>query len=393
MSDYLWDGSGKPDPETQRLENLLGRFRHNCPAPDFSQVSVESEERSRLSWVRGWWSFPRLAIATAVAILAVGSWYGYRISRPAWNVVRVAGTPQVGSRSIHANGRLGIGEYLQTDANSRAQINVGAVGTVDIEPNTRLRLLQARATEHRLALDHGTIHAYIWAPPRLFTVDTPSAVAVDLGCQYTLHVDPDGRGELRVTYGWVAFEQDGQESFVPADAVALTRPGFGPGTPFFEDASATLRSALENLDFDLVLGGVAGGVTGGVKNGISGGVPGGVPGGVDGGVVGGVHGGIADGVETLETRRAGVLGVVLSKARKRDALTLWHLLSRTTGIERARVYDRLTQLVPPPPGVSREGILAGDATTQRAMRDLWWDTLGLGDTSWWRMWKGPVPTR
>jgi hypothetical protein len=177
MSDYLWDGSGKPDPETQRLENLLGRFRHNCPAPDFSQVSVESEERSRLSWVRGWWSFPRLAIATAVAILAVGSWYGYRISRPAWNVVRVAGTPQVGSRSIHENGRLGVGEYLQTDANSRAQINVGAVGTVDIEPNTRLRLLQARATEHRLALDHGTIHAYIWAPPRLFTVDTPIRTA------------------------------------------------------------------------------------------------------------------------------------------------------------------------------------------------------------------------
>jgi hypothetical protein len=25
--DYLWDGSGKPDPEVERLERLLGRFR------------------------------------------------------------------------------------------------------------------------------------------------------------------------------------------------------------------------------------------------------------------------------------------------------------------------------------------------------------------------------
>ena len=24
--DYLWDGSGEPDPEIQKLENTLGRF-------------------------------------------------------------------------------------------------------------------------------------------------------------------------------------------------------------------------------------------------------------------------------------------------------------------------------------------------------------------------------
>ena len=25
--DYLWDGSGTPDPDVQRLERLLGRLR------------------------------------------------------------------------------------------------------------------------------------------------------------------------------------------------------------------------------------------------------------------------------------------------------------------------------------------------------------------------------
>jgi hypothetical protein len=33
-----------------------------------------------------------------------------------------------------------------------------------------------------MALDHGLIHATIWAPPRSFVVDMPSAAAVDLGC-------------------------------------------------------------------------------------------------------------------------------------------------------------------------------------------------------------------
>ena len=27
--DYLWDKSGEPDPEVERLEKLLGEFRHN----------------------------------------------------------------------------------------------------------------------------------------------------------------------------------------------------------------------------------------------------------------------------------------------------------------------------------------------------------------------------
>ena len=41
-------------------------------------------------------------------------------------------------------------------------------------------------------------------------------------------------------------------------------------------------------------------------------------------------------------------------------MTLWHLLTRGTPEERARVYDRLAALAPPPEGVTREQILAGN---------------------------------
>ncbi|HXI32352.1 MAG TPA: hypothetical protein VNG89_28140 [Vicinamibacterales bacterium] len=33
MSDYLWDPADPPDPEVQRLENLLGRLRTTAPPP------------------------------------------------------------------------------------------------------------------------------------------------------------------------------------------------------------------------------------------------------------------------------------------------------------------------------------------------------------------------
>ena len=80
-----------------------------------------------------------------------------------------------------------------------------------------------------MALDRGEIRARIWAPPRLFFVNTPSATAIDLGCAYTLQVDDRGWGKVRVETGWVAFEHKGRESFIPKDAMCATRPGVGPG--------------------------------------------------------------------------------------------------------------------------------------------------------------------
>ena len=89
----------------------------------------------------------------------------------------------------------------------------------------------------------------------------------------------------------------------------------------------------------------------------------------------------------MAAARTAALNEVLTQARKRDGLTLWHLLTRTDGDERGRVYDRLAELWPPPPHVDRAGVLRGN----RVMLDAWWDRLGHGDTRWWRMWKGPLP--
>ena len=80
--------------------------------------------------------------------------------------------------------------------------------------------------------------------------------------------------------------------------------------------------------------------------------------------------------------RRDALDRALADARERDALSLWHLLARLEPEGRGRVFDRLAQLVPPPEGVTRDGVVAGD----RAMRDLWWDELGLGSSDFWRLW-------
>ena len=261
--------------------------------------------------------FRVVAVAAMLVVVAgLGVWRfwgrGFQTEKGkgAWQVQSLEGTPRIGSRRIGNEGRLGKGEWLETDGSSRAQIAVGTIGTVDIDENTRVRLLETAPTEHRLELARGKMSAMIWAPPRLFFVDTPSAVAADLGCAYTLEVDDHGVGKLRVTAGWVALELKDRESIVPAGAACETRPEVGPGTPYFEDASPAFRAALSRMDFQ--------------------------------------H-------DPAVTKDA--LTLMLNEARPRDTLTLWHLLSRVSETDRSRVYEAIAKYAPPPAGVTREGVL------------------------------------
>jgi hypothetical protein len=337
--DYLWDGSGEPDPDVVRLESLLAPFRHRGPVPALPP------RRRVLAPRLARWIVPALS-AAALLLLAAAGWVAVGPSRSGWAVQSVAGAPVLdgaplpGRRADGAAGataRLGVGEWLVTDGASRARIAVGQIGRVDVEPNTRMQLVQARGREHRMLLTRGTIHARIWAPPRFFYVNTPSGEAIDLGCEYSLQVDDDGAGLVRVTSGWVGFQSDGRESFVPQGALCATRRGFGPGTPRYEDAPPGYGEALTILDF-----------------------------------------GRPD-----DPRRAAALDLVVSTARPRDVLTLWHLLARGTPPERARVYDRLASLSPPPSGVTRDLVLAGD----RLALDRWWQALGLPAGTWWKFLK------
>jgi hypothetical protein len=330
--DYLWDRRGPRDEDVAALEALLGHFGAAPPDPGWRPAPAG-----------GWRATPAWLAAVAALVVACSAalWVGGRALRPSWPVVRLAGVPVAGTVPVDVAARLALGEWLETDAVSRASLAVSTIGRLDVDPGTRLRLVESRDGAHRLALAHGRVHALIWAPPGQFVVETPSSRAVDLGCAYTLDVSREGRGSIEVSAGWVAFEHEGRESFIPAGARCETRPGVGPGTPYRIDAPPALVEALHVIDF-----------------------------------------GRAD----LPTRHD-ALARVLGAARAEDAVTLWHLLGTSASGDREAVFDALASIVPPPVLVTREGIRAGD----RAMRDAWWNALDLGDAEWWRAWKRRWP--
>jgi hypothetical protein len=125
----------------------------------------------------------RWAFAATVMLALAGAAY-WRLSHPPgaqWEVRRLDGSPSVAAKRIRAVGRIGAGEWIETDARSRARVKVGEIGSVEVAPNTRVGVVTARPSEHRLALARGEIRAKISAPPKLFLVETASGTAVDLG--------------------------------------------------------------------------------------------------------------------------------------------------------------------------------------------------------------------
>jgi hypothetical protein len=223
-----------------------------------------------------------------------------------WDVETLAGAPKVAG-AISSN-KLPVGEYLETDGSSRARIEVASIGNVEVGPNSRVKLVGTNEQQHRLSLERGSLHARIAAPPRLFIVDTPSAAAVDLGCEYTLEVDQAGNSKLKVASGFVALEHAGRESIVPAGAACLTMKGKGLGTPFSLDATPEFERALRSFDF----------ANGGSR----------------------------------------AVGQIVKEANLYDIVSLWHLLSRVKTADRELVYDTLAKYVTPPVGVTREGVLS-----------------------------------
>ncbi|MFT3768949.1 MAG: FecR domain-containing protein [Minicystis sp.] len=338
--DYLWDRSGEPDPDVARLEGTLGKLRYqdrSFATPDAPEARAIPIRRPRR----------RILLLAAAAVLAVGAVIVWRGTRPptvpiatttapppspssapitpppeptvTFPVERLAGAPRVNDAPLEAVSRLGVGQWVETDPGSRARIAVADIGVVEVSGRSRVRLTRTGPDQHRLDLERGAIAARVDAPPRLFVVGTPAATAVDLGCAYTLEVDDQGKGVLRVTSGWVSLEDGGRSSIVPAGAACETRPGKGPGTPSYEDAPRALREALMRFDFE------------------------------DGG--------------------AAAIDAVLSAARKRDALTIWHLLPRVDGALRGKVRDRLRALAPPPPDVRDADVMRLDTSTLARWRN------------------------
>ena len=323
-SDPLWDPQAPADADLRRIETLLRSQRHpqhRVPAPAWSMTSARRGGRRPMRV---------LLAACAVLGLALAMWLPWRLQwdegQP-WPVLR-AGRIEM----------LAVGDSLGTGPSEHLRLSVARIGEVTLAPNSRVSLIATGTQRHRLALQHGRLHARIWAPPGRFGVLHGGAETIDLGCEFDLLQRADGSGALRVRSGWVLQQVAGAEVLVPAGhAIAFDRKR--STIPLREAASPALRSALEELDTRMTAGWR---------------------------------------IEALEA-------AVAASATGDDAFALLSLLTRHPALASGPVYPRLASLlrVDAGNGAHRKAWAAG---SHHAM-EAWWERIPQPPKQWWWHWR------
>jgi hypothetical protein len=238
------------------------------------------------------WSFALAAGMILAAILGVVHFY---TQRNEWRATASSGTAVVPHSTLQP------GDVVRT-GDGVVRLEARAVGILELGANTTLRLIESRRNRQRLALAAGTIHATTTSMPGVFVIDTPRARAIDLGCEYTLTIAPGGGGALHVIHGWVDLTHGYVQSLVPERASAVISPAGELTVPVFDDADPRFAAAVRDFG------------------------------------------------------RTHDLPTIVALARRRDALTLLNLFRSSTPEERLTLYDRLNQLVPAPPSVTRDAV-------------------------------------
>ncbi|CAN5875284.1 hypothetical protein BH11MYX2_BH11MYX2_34220 [soil metagenome] len=306
--DYLFDKQGS-DAEIEGLERLLGGYKHDEPLREPIRRS-----RRRPALIGG---AIAMVCAAAAAIFVLRDKPRTACSGTegmAFSVVQ--GTAQCGGGAVAERGVVPTGGWLETAKDSVLDVAIAKIGTVTVYGDSRVQLVGTGTNEHRLALASGHISAKVKAPPRLFVIETPTSTAVDLGCAYDLVVDSVG-SHLTVTFGAVSLEGKPYGAYVPRGVTVLSRPGRGVGVPVATDAEPAMKDAVARFD-------------------------------------NGEH---------------SAAQVIALHATMHDIVTLWHLVSRTVGPDRAIVVGVLAKLVPIPLDYERSDMIAGNPAAIEEWRD------------------------
>ena len=207
-------------PRCNSWRTLLGRYRSAAPMPDFNRVAVIRRR-------------PLLAVRDRCGVDSLRD--------PRRRSFLHAREPLARDRSHRATRTFRIRCCAPATScapeSGSVRLQSPSVGTIDLGANTTVRLIENRRRRHRLALAAGTIHAKTTSQPGVFVIDTPKARAIDLGCEYTLTIAPNGGGELHVISGWVDLTHGYEQSLVPQGASAFIENDGSLTVPVFDDAA------------------------------------------------------------------------------------------------------------------------------------------------------------
>lgn len=333
--DYLWDPSTSPVLSVQLMERRLESVRFEAVRRPLNFPPVITRRPRRLDR-------RLLALAAGLVVVAgLSAFWSWRWSWPAgapWPATIYTSAADSGDRPapLQLDRRFDVGP----DASARVQI--ARIGSMAVSPGSTLVLSETRSSRHRVQLDRGAVRVRLWAPPGHFAFQTPAGSVIDLGCIFDLSVDGQGTTRVRVDTGWVQLANGWGEALVPAGASSVMVAASRPGVPIYDDAAPAFAAGVRAVE-----------------------------------------------QPSDVTTRVRSIDAIVATARPRDVITLLVLADVQPAAVKRPLLERAVRLVPPPPGVSVDAIVAGDSS--QLWR--WYNALDLPPPkSWWLNWRDALPS-
>lgn len=209
--DYLFDGTGTPDPDVEALEELLAPLAYS--------------PRRRLPR----WTAP--LVLAAMVLLVAAAVMGTRPDPWSSETARCTGCVWT------------VGERLDTTTSATAKLALR--GELNAAAGADVRRLEGEGA--RLELRRGRVQVAVDAPAGWLRIALPGVSLVDLGCAFEVVVADDGTGITRVTSGAVALEGR-TRSVVPAGAMAASWPDGRAGLPVALGADPGWIARVDRFD-------------------------------------------------------------------------------------------------------------------------------------------------
>ena len=221
-----------------------------------------------------------------------------------WEIMQFSGQPLIDNNKVTEGDVFSEKSAITTDNNSTVTISIPEVGRVMIDTSSVVKRVGEGFT---LEVEKGQIKKYEGNASDVLTVQTPLAVVKEFyeGSAFRLRIMDHNQAKINVESGWIVVEVKEFKSYIPKNYDCLISKGHYV-LPYASDTNPELKSLYEGFS------------------------------------------GVND----------PSLGTIISMATRKDAITLWHLLQLISNENRFIVYDRLSEFIPVPNGVTKEGIQA-----------------------------------
>lgn len=302
---YMMNNDSDSGDGKNKLNSEVRESRaHLSGSADDINNQAEEPSSQRSKWIV---LFGMILVLLVTSLLVV--MYFYRQPGLYWTAENIEGKPDIGGKALNEFGRLNKGEWLITDNSSRALLKVGAIGQIDVNSNSKIKLLDANPADNRIFMKEGSIETTVWSNPGVFFIQTSAGTVTDRGGIFSLTVNKKGGDVLYVSSGKAAIEFKGETSVIPSGAACESDPSAGPGIPYFEDSSPGFINAVRKYN--------------------------------------------------TEREDTAAENGIINLSSKRDVLSLWYLLRTSNRTERGIIFDRIDKLLPLSSGITRTGVVAG----------------------------------